>query len=114
MFPFPNPNPYSSFVNLFSDETTSTVASGSSSSPPPALICSQDDTLTNHPAKRNVMNFMRVLIVDALSLPASPKTQPVIDLLIDAQPENTTHAQQCRYCDSVISSRREDFLIRSE
>jgi hypothetical protein len=43
------------------------------------------------------MNFMRVLIVDALSLPASPKTQPVIDLLIDAQPENTTHAQQCRY-----------------
>ncbi len=86
------------FVNVFSDETSSTVASGSSSSPPPALICSQDDTLTNHPAKRNVMNFMRVLIVDALSLPASPKTQPVIDLLIDAQPENTTHAQQCRYC----------------
>ena len=42
----------------------------------------QEDTLTNHPAKRNVMNFMRVLIVDALSLPASQKTQPVIDLLV--------------------------------
>jgi hypothetical protein len=57
----------------------------------------QEETLTNHPAKRNVMNFMRVLIVDALSLPASPKTQPVVDLLIEAQPENTTHAQQCRF-----------------
>lgn len=89
--------------HVFSDETSSTIASGSSSSPPPALICSQDDTLTNHPAKRNVMNFMRVLIVDALSLPASPKTQPVIDLLIDAQPENTTHAQQCRYCVSQFN-----------
>jgi hypothetical protein len=27
------------------------------------------------------MNFMRVLIVDTLSLPATQKTQPVIDLV---------------------------------
>lgn len=45
-----------------------------------------EDSLSLHPAKRNVMNFMRVLIVDALSLPVSnnPKTPPIIDLLLDA------------------------------
>ena len=63
--------------NLVADEAATTT----SVSPPPALISNQDDSLTNHPAKRNVMNYMKVLIVDALSLPASPKTQPVIDLV---------------------------------
>jgi hypothetical protein len=58
---------------------------------------SQGDNLTNHPAKRNVMNFMRVMIVDSLSLLANQKNPPVIDMLIDAQPENTTHPQQCRF-----------------
>ena len=45
-----------------------------------------DDSLNQHPAKRNVMNFIRVLIVDALSLPVSnnPKSPPIIDLLLDA------------------------------
>eukprot|EP00094_Tigriopus_californicus_P005213 TCALIF_05026-PB protein Name:"Similar to WDFY3 WD repeat and FYVE domain-containing protein 3 (Homo sapiens)" AED:0.04 eAED:0.04 QI:7/0.93/0.68/1/1/1/16/134/3650 len=44
--------------------------------------------MTSHPAKRNVMNFMRVLIVDSLSLEVPQKKSPVIDLLLDAQPEN--------------------------
>ena len=55
------------------------------------------DSLTSHPAKRNVMNFMRVLIVDSLSLEVSQKKSPVIDMLLDAQPELSTHAQQCRF-----------------
>ena len=32
-----------------------------------------DELLTSHPAKKNVMNFMRVIIVDSLSLLSSPK-----------------------------------------
>ncbi len=62
---------------------------------------SQEDALSKHPARRNVLNFMRVIIVDSLSLQVSQKTSPVIDLILDAQPENTTHAQQCRYEDTV-------------
>ena len=42
--------------------------------------------LTNHPAKRNVMQFMRDLIVDSLPLQVTQKSPPVIDLLLDAQP----------------------------
>ena len=55
-----------------------------------------DDTLSQHPARRNVINFMRTMIVDSLSLQPTQKSSPVLDLLLDAQPENTTHAQQCR------------------
>eukprot|EP00095_Tigriopus_kingsejongensis_P009945 maker-scaffold981_size73921-snap-gene-0.19 protein:Tk09945 transcript:maker-scaffold981_size73921-snap-gene-0.19-mRNA-1 annotation:"low quality protein: wd repeat and fyve domain-containing protein 3" len=63
--------------------------------PPPSV---PDPTvMTSHPAKRNVMNFMRVLIVDSLSLEVPQKKSPVIDLLLDAQPEGTSHAQQCRF-----------------
>ena len=40
---------------------------------------------------------MRVLIVDGLSLLSSQKSPPVIDMLIDAQPENSTPAQQCQF-----------------
>ena len=55
-----------------------------------------DDSLSKHPARRNVINFMRTMIVDSLSLQPTQKSSPVLDLLLDAQPENTTHAQQCR------------------
>ena len=57
----------------------------------------EEYNLTNHPAKRNVMQFMRDLIVDSLPLQVTQKSPPVIDLLLDAQPENTTHAQQCTF-----------------
>ena len=66
---------------------------GTNSSPTRDDCCS----LTNHPAKRNVMQFMRDLIVDSLPLQVTQKSPPVIDLLLDAQPENTTHAQQCTF-----------------
>ncbi len=52
--------------------------------------------MSSHPAKRNLMTFMRSMIVDSLSLPPSQKNSPVIDLLLNAKPESTTHAQQCR------------------
>ena len=40
---------------------------------------------------------MRVLIVDSLSMLSSQKNPPMIDMLIDAQPENTTTFQQAKF-----------------
>ena len=54
----------------------------------------EGEELTRHPAKKNMMNFMRVIIVDSLSLLSSPKNPPVIDLLIDADPPHTTEKQR--------------------
>ena len=74
---------------------------GESTKKPPELVSlksvEEEGLLSNHPAKRNVLNFMRVMIVDSLSIQVAQKSSPVIDLLLDSQPEGTTHAQQCRY-----------------
>jgi hypothetical protein len=76
----------------------------------------QDDSLTNHPAKRNVMAFLRVMVVDSLSLPPTPKLPPVIDSILDAQPELSTPAQQNRFAfisqflEAVL--RNHDILVR--
>ena len=64
---------------------------------------SMDDSLTNHPAKRNVMNFLKVLVVDSLSLATSPKQPPVIDSLLDAQPEHSSLAQQNRFQTDLLT-----------
>lgn len=50
--------------------------------------------MSAHPAKKNVINFMRVLIVDSLSLLSSPKNPPVVDLLLDAEPSDTKQDQR--------------------
>ena len=64
---------------------------------------SVDDSLTNHPAKRNVMNFLKVLVVDSLSLATSPKQPPVIDALLDAQPDHSSLAQQNRFQTDLLT-----------
>ena len=70
---------------------TTTSASTSPSGSP----LKKDDPLSTHPTRRNVLNFMRVLIVDSLSLQIQgPKSPPIIDLLLDAKPEFTTEAQR--------------------
>ena len=60
-------------------------------------------SLSSHPAKRNIMNFMRVIIVDSLSLEVSQKTSPAIDLLLDANPSGTTSAQQSRFQTELLA-----------
>ena len=64
---------------------------------------SMDDTLTNHPAKRNVMAFLRVIVVDSLSLPTSPKAPPAIDSLLDARPDLSSPAQQNRFQTDLLT-----------
>jgi len=41
--------------------------------------------LTNHPAKKFVFDFMRVLIIDNLCLTPASKQTPLVDLLLEVQ-----------------------------
>lgn len=38
---------------------------------------------TTHPAKKFVIDFLRVIVVDSLSFPVTSKSPPVIDLLLE-------------------------------
>lgn len=42
-------------------------------------------SLTNHPAKKYVFDFMRVLIMDNLCMTPASKQTPVIDLLLEVR-----------------------------
>merc|ERR550532_1586590 len=48
---------------------------------------STGSTLTKHPANKFVMDFLRMIVVDSLSLQQSSKSAPVIDLVLEAAPE---------------------------
>lgn len=41
--------------------------------------------LTNHPAKKYVFDFMRVLIMDNLCMTPASKQTPIIDLLLEVR-----------------------------
>lgn len=44
-------------------------------------------SLTNHPAKKYVFDFMRVLIMDNLCMTPASKQTPIIDLLLEVRRE---------------------------
>lgn len=47
--------------------------------------------LTNHPAKKYVFDFMRVLIMDNLCMTPASKQTPIIDLLLEVRPSRTIY-----------------------
>ncbi|KFM56661.1 WD repeat and FYVE domain-containing protein 3, partial [Stegodyphus mimosarum] len=61
------------------------------------------DSLTTHSARKFVMDFLRVIVVDSFSLAPSPKHAPVIDLLLEAIPIDSTHSQQCEFQMDILS-----------
>ncbi|XP_042903173.1 WD repeat and FYVE domain-containing protein 3 isoform X2 [Parasteatoda tepidariorum] len=61
------------------------------------------DSLTTHSARKFVMDFLRVIVVDSFSLPPTPKHAPVIDLLLEAIPIDSTHNQQCEFQMDILS-----------
>lgn len=71
---------------------------------------SDEATLTNHLSRRFVIDFIRVIVVDSLSLSLSGKSTPVIDLVLDAFPENATSRQQSEYQTEVLSTLMEHLL----
>ncbi|XP_061381193.1 WD repeat and FYVE domain-containing protein 3 isoform X2 [Danaus plexippus] len=93
-------------------------------------------SLTTHPARQAVMDFLRVIILDSLPLNVSAKTSPptvsdavtpsmfctptspcsrsyfycVIDLVLDASPPNSTTNQQIEYQTEVLTTIMENLL----
>lgn len=49
------------------------------------IKCEADGSLTNHPAKKQVMDFLKNLVVDSLSLPPASKGPHTIDLLLEVK-----------------------------
>ncbi|XP_072479062.1 WD repeat and FYVE domain-containing protein 3 isoform X2 [Notamacropus eugenii] len=66
--------------------------------------------LTNHPAKKFVFDFMRVLIIDNLCLTPASKQTPLIDLLLEASPERSTRTQQKEFQTYVLDSVMDHLL----
>ncbi|XP_013921886.1 PREDICTED: WD repeat and FYVE domain-containing protein 3 [Thamnophis sirtalis] len=66
--------------------------------------------LTNHPAKKFVFDFMRVLIIDNLCLTPASKQTPLIDLLLEASPERSTRAQQKEFQTYILDSVMDHLL----
>lgn len=57
----------------------------------------------NHPLRKFVLDFLRVVIVDSLSLPVTAKSPPAIDLVLDAWPEHASSHQQTLYQTEILS-----------
>ncbi|KAJ9586850.1 hypothetical protein L9F63_019532, partial [Diploptera punctata] len=71
---------------------------------------SKEAGLSSHPARKFVMDFLRVIVVDSLSLPVSGKGPPAIDLVLDASPEAASGGQQTRFQTEVLGTLMEHLL----
>ncbi|CAH1794598.1 unnamed protein product [Owenia fusiformis] len=76
----------------------------------PQSTVNTETKLTSHPAKKFVLDFMRMIVVDSLSLPSSSKTIPVIDNLLDASPEHSTPGQQRELQTEVLKGLMDHLL----
>lgn len=65
--------------------------------------------LTEHPVRKFVIDLLRVIVVDSLSLTVVGKT-PVIDLVIDASPENSDLQMQIAFQTEIITSLMDHLL----
>lgn len=70
----------------------------------------EDFSLTTHPARQFIIDFIRVIVVDSLSLSVTGKTAPVIDLVLDACPDNSTISQQTNYQTEILVTLMDHLL----
>nr|CAI5836643.1 unnamed protein product [Callosobruchus analis] len=70
----------------------------------------EEEPLTNHPVRQFVIDFIRVIVVDSLSLSVSGKGSPVIDLVLDAYPDKSTSSQQICYQTEILSTLMDHLL----
>lgn len=66
--------------------------------------------LTQNPVRKFVIDFLRVIVVDSLSLSLTSKTTPVIDLVLDASPDNSELPQQIAFQTEIISALMDHLL----
>jgi len=51
-------------------------------------------SLSTHPAKKFVMDFLRRIVIDSLSLPQTGRAVPVIDVVLEVSPEHSTRHER--------------------
>lgn len=66
--------------------------------------------LTQNPVRKIVIDFLRVIVVDSLSLSLTSKSTPVIDLILDAAPENSELSQQIAFLTEIIAALMDHLL----
>ncbi|KAM7167770.1 WD repeat and FYVE domain-containing protein 3 isoform 1-T6 [Macrochelys suwanniensis] len=117
VFPF-NIRPYSEMVTDLDDEVGSPAEEFRAFAADTGMNRSQSEYcnvgsktyLTNHPAKKFVFDFMRVLIIDNLCLTPASKQTPLIDLLLEASPERSTRTQQKEFQTYILDSVMDHLL----
>ncbi|XP_032095589.1 WD repeat and FYVE domain-containing protein 3 isoform X1 [Sapajus apella] len=117
VFPF-NIRPYSEMVTDLDDEVGSPAEEFKAFATDTGMNRSQSEYcnvgtktyLTNHPAKKFVFDFMRVLIIDNLCLTPASKQTPLIDLLLEASPERSTRTQQKEFQTYILDSVMDHLL----
>ncbi|XP_035514187.1 WD repeat and FYVE domain-containing protein 3 [Morone saxatilis] len=117
VFPF-NIRPYSEMVSDLDDEAGSPTEefkafagdSGMNRSQSEYCNVGSKTSLTNHPAKKYVFDFMRVLIMDNLCMTPASKQTPIIDLLLEASPERSTRTQQKEFQSNILDGVMEHLL----
>ncbi|KAK6633574.1 hypothetical protein RUM44_004181 [Polyplax serrata] len=100
---------------LFPRNCTDSKSSTPEYSPEDAVLVSndfQDIGLTSHPAKKLVLDFLRVIVVDSLSLPlvVNNKTPPVVDLVLEASPDGCSIQQQTSFQTEILSTLMDHLL----
>lgn len=56
------------------------------------------------------MDFLRVIVVDSLSLPVSGKGPPAIDLVLESSPDTASVSQHTRFQTEVLGTLMEHLL----
>ncbi|XP_063360999.1 WD repeat and FYVE domain-containing protein 3 [Cydia amplana] len=74
------------------------------------VIVAGSAALTQHPARQGIMDFLKVIVLDSLPLSVTGKTAPVIDLVLDASPANSTSQQQIEFQTDVLTTLMENLL----
>lgn len=101
------------FFNISSESADSSGASTPAEESESILIMPRsptEESLTTHPARQFIIDFIRVIVVDSLSLSVTGKTSPVIDLVLDAYPENSSISQQTSYQTEVLVTLMDHLL----
>ncbi|XP_035247122.1 WD repeat and FYVE domain-containing protein 3 isoform X4 [Anguilla anguilla] len=117
VFPF-NIRPYSEMVSDLDDEVGSPAEEFKAFAADTGMNRSQSEYcnvgsktyLTNHPAKKYVFDFMRVLIMENLCMTPATKQTPIVDLLLEASPERSTRTQQKEFQSYILDSVMEHLL----
>ncbi|XP_052816149.1 WD repeat and FYVE domain-containing protein 3-like isoform X4 [Mya arenaria] len=60
--------------------------------------------LTNHPARKYVIEFLRTIVIDSMSQPVVAKSASVIDIMLEASPEHATRAQHKEYQTGMLKT----------